>query len=296
MRTLRGPVVSLLLLAALTAAPPALAGEVDDLFTQGTAALEAGKHEDALRFFLAAWKLRKTHDVAANLAQAELQLGKHRDAAEHLAFALRTFPVSGKAAVRTQIEDMLAAEKKQVVTLVVRVDVDKAEVSVQGRPAGTTPIAEELFADVGTVTVEAGAAGYQPARQTFEARKGDARAIELKMVRKEVPKERSMLGPAIAFGAGGAGLVVGVIAGAITGAQMESVKKTCGPQLDCPESFRGQVDDARITSRVATVGFVLAGVGAAVGVTLLLIPTKRATPSGTALVVGPTYVGVKGAF
>ena len=29
------------------------------------------------------WKQRKTHDVAANLALAETQLGKHREAAEH---------------------------------------------------------------------------------------------------------------------------------------------------------------------------------------------------------------------
>ncbi len=164
-----------------TAAPPVFADEVDQLLAQGTAALEAGEHEDARSSFQAAWKQRKTHDVAANLAQAEIVLGKHRDAAEHLAFALRAFPVSGKAAVRKQIEEMLAEEKKQVVTLVVRVDVDKADVSVQGRAAGTAPITEELFADAGTVTVEAGAPGYEPAKQTFEAKKGETRDVVLKL-------------------------------------------------------------------------------------------------------------------
>lgn len=296
MRTLRGPIVSLLLLAALTAAAPVLAGEIDEAFTQGTAALEAGKHEDALRSFLTVWKVRKTYDVAANLAQAEVQLGKHRDAAEHLSFALRNFPVTGKAALREQMEAMLAEEKKQVVTLVVRVDVDNAEVSVQGRPAGTAPIAEELFADAGMVTVEAGAAGYEPVKQTFEGKKGEARTVELKMVRKETPQERSVLGPAIAFGAGGVGLVVGAVAAGVAAAKTDDLKKVCGDPIRCPPSERGNLDAATTTAHISTAGFVLAGVGAAAGVVLLVIPSLQKPKTQTAIVAGPAFLGVKGAF
>ena len=58
------------------------------LFKKGKLAFNAGKYDDALRIYTEAWSLKKSPDIAANLAQTESELGKHRDAAEHYAFAL----------------------------------------------------------------------------------------------------------------------------------------------------------------------------------------------------------------
>lgn len=275
MRTPGIAFASVLVLGSLTLVQPAFADEVDQLFTQGTAALEAGKHEDALRAFQAAWKLRKTHDVAANLAQAEIQLGKHRDAAEHLAFALRSFPVTGKAAVRKQIEQMLAEEKQHVVTLTVRVDVDKAEVSVQGRPAGTAPIAEELFADPGKVTVEAWAPGYEPAQQVFEAKKGEARTAELKLVRQAAPGRRTMVP---AFVMGGASLAMLAAGGGFLGgyaAKRDEVASMSRAVLDAKHScvtgaanFDARCSDIESAARTGD-DFNRAGIGLLIGGTVL---------------------------
>jgi len=296
MRPIRRTLASLIVFGSLALSLPALAVDVDLLFAQGNAALEAGKHEEALRAFEAVWQARKTYDVAANLAQAETQLGKHRDAAEHLAYALRNFPVSGKPALRKQIEELAAEAKKQVVTLRVRVNVDKADVSVNGKPVGTAPIAEELFADSGTVTVEAGLDGYDAAKQTLEMKKGEARDVVLTLVPNQTPPGRSIVAPAIAFGVGGAGLVLGVVAGAVTASGNESLSKKCDPSGTCPKASRDELDRTLAVSRASTAGFVIAGVGAAVGVTLLLLPGKRAAQPRATLLMSPAFVGVKGTF
>src|ERR1700761_3265086 len=82
------------LLVALGAASSAHADANADseranlLFKKGKIAFNAGKYTDALRIYSEAWSLKKSPDIAANLAQTESELGKHRDAAEHFAYAL----------------------------------------------------------------------------------------------------------------------------------------------------------------------------------------------------------------
>ena len=301
MRTPGIAIASVLVLGSLTLVQPAFADEVDQLFTQGTAALEAGKHEEAFRAFQAAWKLRKTHDVAANLAQAEIQLGKHRDAAEHLAFALRSFPVTGKAVVRKQIEQMLAEEKPHVVTLTVSVDVDKAEVSVQGRPAGIAPIAEELFADAGTVTVEAGAPGYEPAKQVFEAKKGEARTVELKLVRQAsrgARKELLIAGGAVA-GAGivGGAVLLGVSASVLADAKAQrdalvgaAGRQACdgpGAPAEC-DQVQSSLRSAQDMGNAGAALLIGAGlVGAGTLVYAFAVRPKAPPPVEVSMFVGP---------
>ena len=262
--------------AAVAAEPPAATtgDRAAELYRRATEQYRATNLVEAEKLYSEAWSLQQSYDIATNLGAVELDLKKFRAAAEHLAFALRAFPARGKQDERDTIAQRLKLAKAEIATLRVRVNVDKADVSVNGKRVGVSPLTDEIFADAGTVTVEAGLDGYAPAKQQLVTKKGEARDVVLEMARQEAPQGRSILGPAIAFGAGGAGLVVGAVAGGIATAQMENVKKTCGPLLDCPESLRGQVEDARTTSRVATVGFVVAGLGAAVGVTLLLIPSK----------------------
>lgn len=113
------------------------------------------------------------------------------------------------------------------------------------------------------------------------------------------PPARSILGPAIAFGAGGAGLVVGAITGGMTLAKAGEIRALCGGDLDCPESARTKVglDGAKGIGYVSTAAFVVAGVGAAVGVVLLVLPAgKKDAPPRAAVTAAPGFVGVRGAF
>lgn len=110
-------------------------------------------------------------------------------------------------------------------------------------------------------------------------------------------RARSMVGPLTAFGVGGAGLVVGAIAGGLSFAKAGDVRAMCGDNLVCPKSYRDEVEGGKSLGYVSTIGFAVAGVGAAVGVVLLLLPgSKKDEPARAALAVGPSFIGVKGAF
>lgn len=108
------------------------------------------------------------------------------------------------------------------------------------------------------------------------------------------PEGRSVAAPAIAFGVGGVGLVVGAIAGGVALSKMDGFRRRCGPELQCPASLSGELDGARVTGHVSTVGFAVAGAGAALGTLLLVLPSRRGGATGVR--VGPDGVVVTGSF
>src|SRR4051812_35204786 len=58
-------------------------------YEAGVKAAEQGDTARAYTLLVKAWSLKRHFQVAANLGLTELDLGKHRDAAEHLAYFLR---------------------------------------------------------------------------------------------------------------------------------------------------------------------------------------------------------------
>src|SRR6266516_2674032 len=89
---------SLLAFAPEAAADPPLSTAEGPLARTKSAALyeeslgyyEKHKYEQARLSLVAAWALHRHWQIAALLGACELKLGKHRDAAEHFAIALRT--------------------------------------------------------------------------------------------------------------------------------------------------------------------------------------------------------------
>ena len=107
--------------------------------------------------------------------------------------------------------------------------------------------------------------------------------------------------PWVAFGIGGAGLGVGIITGAIAASKHSSLASGC-PGGVCPPSQYDNLDSYHSMSLISTVGFVVAGVGAAAGVILLLLPKSEGAPPPAAAglhvrpVVGPGSLGAIGTF
>lgn len=60
-----------------------------DHYLAGIRALEAGRDAEARAELLRAWELKRHWQIAANLGEVELRLGKYREAAEHLEHFLR---------------------------------------------------------------------------------------------------------------------------------------------------------------------------------------------------------------
>src|SRR5450631_2396980 len=174
------------LLAVLSAAGPARAeGNADSeranlLFKKGKVAFNEGKYTDALRIYSEAWHLKQSPDIAANLAQTEAELGKHRDAAEHFAFALAHLLPSSTDEQKTALAAGLEIEKKEVGTLHVTVEPGDAALNVDGAPV-TLPTNGDLYVEPGDHRASVTREGYQVNEQTVHVSKGSARVLWIRL-------------------------------------------------------------------------------------------------------------------
>jgi hypothetical protein len=158
----------------------------------------------------------------------------------------------------------------------------------------------DIQVDPGNHTVTGAAPGCIQKRYPVTAKEGERAEIRIEIACAVTvavpppPEPRSLLPPLAALAVGGAGLAVGAVTGMLALARMPGLKEACGSDLHlCPESYRGELDSTRALGHVSTAGFILGGVGAAVGVTLLLWPQKRPGPK-VGLHVGPEFVSLTG--
>jgi hypothetical protein len=98
----------------------------------------------------------------------------------------------------------------------------------------------------------------------------------------------------VVAGVGAAGLLTGAVTGIVVMSNT-SLRNDC-PNGGCASSKSGSVDTYNLMRNVSTVGFIVGGVGAAVGVSLLLWTPRHESEPRMALWFGPSSAGVKGAF
>lgn len=161
-------------MTSVAGAEPKAGDATASAYQQGRAAMLAKNWDEAYRILLPLWKEHPTYEVALNLGQTELYLGKYRDAAEHLAHGLKNLPLNLEQ--RDEIEqrggEALDAAKQHIAVLKIRVNQDAAEVRVGARVIGRSPLDLATFVEPGPTTIEAELPGYQLARQTVDARAG----------------------------------------------------------------------------------------------------------------------------
>lgn len=209
--------------------------QVGQLFEQAQAAFAKGDKKGAYDAYKAAWALQKSYDIAANLGVVELKLGKHRDAAEHLAYSLDNFPPTGEEAHQKATEKKLAEAVKEIGRLHVQVSVPGASVTVNGAPAGAAPIAATIFVEPGSTVVEAKLAGYIDARKQLALNKGGEETVSLTLVPLP-PARRSIVPGAVMGGLAGAALVTGVVLEVVAANKRSSVETTSAAILDARRS------------------------------------------------------------
>jgi hypothetical protein len=285
---MRRPSISALFFCFVTATASAQTpapDQADGYFRQGNSLYKDQRWAEARTAFESAWRLKKAHDIAANLAYAEMKLGKWRDAAEHLAFAVKSWPPTGKADKRDYAIERLQLAKKEVGTLTIQIDVPRADVLVDGVLVGQAPLADEVFADPGSHTIEAKRAGYQDAKQTVLAEKGGAQTVTLVLLPVVLPPPAPPPPVTRTWRPGTALLVTGAalaVAGLTTGAGLtlaangkrasaDALRVKLGggapvcagmpaPSVasDCA-AFAGDAASRDALSRGAVAGFVLGG-------------------------------------
>ncbi|MFO0587431.1 MAG: hypothetical protein U0441_07825 [Polyangiaceae bacterium] len=292
--------------ASASAAPAASVDPTRKLFEDGTEALNAGRFAEAEQKLRAAWAQRSTYDVAGNLGATLLKLGRPVEAARFLSFAVDHFPVGGKPSVKQWVDELLAEAKKQVVTVRVKIaaegtaSADGAAVSVNGAAAGTWPLDEAVFTDAGPIVVSARKDGFDDARLELRGEKGAEveAALVMKAKAPVVGGGEPVRWPAYAaFGVGGLGLIVGSVTGGLAAADNAKLAGACNKTTGaCPENQRSTLAELNAFSYASTAAFVVAGLGAALGVTLLVLPSKTKSTPAAVVSASPGFVSVKGAF
>ena len=99
----------------------------------------------------------------------------------------------------------------------------------------------------------------------------------------------------LAGGVGAAGLATLLIAGLLKKGTYSDLQSACNGA--CPPSKSGEISTGKAEETAANVGLVVGLVGVAVGVTLFVVSMpKKAPVSNAALVVSPSFIGIRGAL
>lgn len=292
-----------LTLALLTSTSAARADDIDKLYEQGEAAFDAGKFEEARSKFALVWALRKSYDVAAVLAQAELKAGRNAEAAEHLAYAVAHFPVSASTEVRKKIEAAFAEVRVTVAAIRVELSPATATLTVNGRVIAESERQDLIFVDPGQVRVEASAPGYLSSKRTVDVAKGGEAKATIAMEADVAP--RSKVPAFVLGGVGVAGVVVGGVLLGVGLSERSNVeaamprdangKPSCvrsadaGPELhpDCPK-LRSRIASAQTMANVGLPVLLVGGAAVAGAAAYFFWPAaepRASKPGSTVLPV-----------
>lgn len=221
-------------------------------FQRGVAAIGAEKWDEALAVYRKLWEEEHTYDVALSLGQVELNLKAYRDAAEHLDFGVRNIPPREEAGVATRAHHMLDLARKEVGAVEIRVDRTNAEVSVDGKPIGTSPLPGDVFLDPGPHTIGATNAGSTPIEQAIQASAGKRSTLNL------------------AFGERSGSTAVPVAAASSEAATTAPAPAAQPPASSPGEDTQGAGDNSSLRTGVLIGGLAVTAIAAAVTVTFAL--------------------------
>lgn len=161
-----------------TESSPEISESVRAILKEGVKLAEAKNWPGAHAKFLEAFRQSDHYTIAANLGSMEIKMGKHREAAEHLAVYLRKVPAD-KVKDRMRALAFFEEAKKKVGAVQVRVNVNGAEILVDDRVAALSPPVDDVFVDPGPRFIKARKAGYKTAEAAIEASGGSTHQVAL---------------------------------------------------------------------------------------------------------------------
>lgn len=160
-----------------------------DLYKKGNELYDKSKFADAETMYRAAFELRQTFEIAGNLGDVELILNRPKDAAEHLAFALRNFPATGKPPQKEALQKRLKDATDQIGTAKISASVEGADIFLDGKALGKSPLGHEVYLDQGEHVFEAKMDTYEPAKESVKAEAGAIYEVKLVLKKKQAPKQ-----------------------------------------------------------------------------------------------------------
>jgi hypothetical protein len=308
--------------------------EARDAFRIGSTLAKQAQWVDALAAFERSARLRPHAVTTYNIAFCERALGRYARARKSFARAIAAPGGELPQALATESRGYLAEIEQRLVRAVITLTRPGAALAVDGRPlesAGGAPAHPTLVAgtrgpgpaeavkaasfdlllDPGTHVLLVSASGAPDAVVTRDFAPGTTPALTLGPTSGPVKladaTTRAGAGPgrragaAVAFGLGGAGLVVGAVMGGLALHQRSSLDAQCPTKSNCPASAQGTIDSMNHLASGSTIGFGVLVAGAGLGAVLLLTGTggAKAAPARGATAtpwIGPGSLGVRGAF
>ncbi len=127
--------------------------EAARMFHEAVAAANQARDDKAIALLLAAVARDPQPDYIANLGVCEMNAKHYRDAAEHLAFYLRTVRTMSDED-RALIEGMLKKAEAQLGWMTVHVDVAGADIFIDDKHVGVSPLSRPVYVDAGKRKVQ----------------------------------------------------------------------------------------------------------------------------------------------
>jgi hypothetical protein len=290
-----------------TALGRSLHGPAKDAYLAAASLFERGDYPGAEAKYKEAHDLAKDPRLVFNMAACEKQLHKYA----HMGALLRQYKEEAGATLsaddRAKVDAALDALPRFVGTVAMAVDPAGATVVVDGEAVGTVPLASSLWLDPGKHTVVVSKDGFESVERPISVSAGTSTTVSIALLaqtkREPAPGAASAplpeSAPPIAtggahwsplvyggFGLAGAGLIAGSVTGAIALGKASSLGGTCQNKA-CPPSASDDLSTGRTMGNASTVSFVVAGVGAAVGVVALLLSPHRESTAKSANAVVP---------
>jgi hypothetical protein len=152
-----------------------------ELMRRGFAALKKNDLEAARAAFAEAWRKRQHFAIALSLAEVEMRLERHVEAAEHWQYVLGNLP-SDLTDQRAHAQAQLAECKTRIGTLTLQVKPPGASVYIDERLVGDAPLNRELYLPPGEHHVYVANAGQRSETRSVRMAPGSKLSLELVVV------------------------------------------------------------------------------------------------------------------
>jgi PEGA domain len=317
-------VLSLTLAAGTAAADPSAADRATarTLAQEGQQALDAKKFSVAADKFTRADSLVHAPTLLIGLARAQLGLGKLVEAQESFNRIIREGIAPGSPRSWTKSLDDATKEVDAITTRLPWVTITvlgptNPEVVIDSTPVPSASLGVKRPVNPGSHTVKASAEGFLPAEKTMVFSEGQSISVGLELEQapvdavspvaalvttSEAPRSsgngRKTAG-FVALGVGGAGLIVGGVTGFLALGKHSKLADVCPDGFCDPDTQGAALNSYHTMGTIATVGFIVGGVGIATGTILLVTAPKESQSANRATwspFIGVGSAGVRGSF
>ncbi len=142
-------------------------------------AMNAKNWDEARRLLMGLWTRAQSYDVASSLMYVEYHTGHFAKAANYAAFAIRNAPPVANRNELDLLRKGLDELKQRVGAITVIVNRSGAEVLVDSEVVGSSPLASDVYVDVGPHVIRARLAGSESPKVRVDALAGQPNTVQL---------------------------------------------------------------------------------------------------------------------